>query len=206
MATPTRALSLYPNADPDAYDPNKLGPFGMPIGVGNPNPPPAPAAPAAPGLKSMQLLAPIQSGLAAGGSVQPTTDAGEAVLDTAMAGLGGAASGMAVGAAMGAGGGPVGAAVGGAIGLVAGGLKAYLGLKKARKTQRKNDAIARAIEAKEEARHQETRNDNLRAERYNKRQNALQSMWNAQQTAMARINEIMANDQNAKAMFLKLGR
>lgn len=210
MAAPTRSLSqlpaIYPQSDPLAYDPNKLGsPYGMPIGVGNPNPPATPK-PSPAGMKSMQYLAPIQAGLTAAGSVQPTTDSSEAVFDAVSAGLGGAASGAATGAAMGAGGGLPGALIGGAIGLTVGGLKAFLGLKSARRAQRKADAIQKAANAKEEARHKEQRDDVLRAERTNKRQNALNSMWNAQQSALSRINEIMANDQNAKAMFLKLGR
>lgn len=145
-------------------------------------------------------------GLAAGGQVAPTADAGDAALQVLGAGVSGAAAGLATGN-------PIGAAIGGVAGLVAGGINAWVGTGAARKQQRAQDKIRRDIIARDEARYQQSRRDqeryfniergdNLEKERYNRRQTALQSQWAAQEKARNALNETIQQDQAFKHMLV----
>lgn len=145
-------------------------------------------------------------GVAAGGQVAPTADAGDALLQVAGAGLGGAAAGLATGN-------PLGAAIGGITGLVAGGINAFVGTSAARKQQRQQDKIRRDIQARDEARYQQARRDqqkyfdvergdNLEKERYNRRLTAAQSQWAAQDRARSALNDVIAQDANFKHMLV----
>lgn len=145
-------------------------------------------------------------GLAAGGQVAPTPDAGDATLQVLGAGVGGAAAGFAAG-------GPVGGIVGGVAGLVAGGINAYVGTHSARAANRKEEKIRRDIQAREEARYQQARadqekffniqrGDTLEKERYNRKMAAVQSQWAAQEKARSALNDTIAQDASFKHMLV----
>lgn len=153
-------------------------------------------------------------GFAAGSQIAPTADAGDAMLQVGGATVGGAAQGAIQGAMVG---GAPGALVGGAIGgltaLVTSGLNAWMGTSAARKQQRAQDKIRRDIQARDEARYQQARRDqekyfniergdNMEKERYNRRLNALQSQWVAQQKAKDALNDTMAQDANLKHILV----
>ncbi len=165
----------------------------------------------------LNYAAPVAAGLSAGGQVQPTTDSGSAVLQTAQSTLGGAASGALAGAAIGAAGGPIGA-VGGAVAggltaLVSGGIQAFTGLKEARANKRAEEKQAayikkwnedeRAYNRKQDELNRSGTNEQLR---YNRRQNALASQWKAFQSTMDILNQNMDKDENLRKMFLTGGR
>lgn len=160
-------------------------------------------------LKTLGYVAPISAGLGAGNSVVPTTNAAEAVADTVTAGLAGAASGAATGAAIGSiGGAPgalVGAGVGGVVGIVSGGIKSYLGLRAARRARRYQERQNALIQAKNDAREKQSREDAVSNMSYNRRVQAVQSQYNAQVQTMNMINELIGQDQNVKDRFLALG-
>lgn len=145
-------------------------------------------------------------GIAAGGQVAPTADAGDAALQVLGSGISGAAAGLATGN-------PIGAAIGGVAGLVAGGINAWVGTGAARKQQRAQDKIRRDILARDEARYQQARRDqekyfniergdNMEKERYNRRQTALQSQWAAQEKARSALNDTIAQDASFKHMLV----
>lgn len=145
-------------------------------------------------------------GVAAGGQVSPTADTGDALLQVAGAGVGGAAAGFAAG-------GPVGGVIGGIVGLVSGGINAYVGTHAARKKQRKEDKIRQDIQARDEMRYQQARRDqqkyfdvqrgdDLEKERYNRKLTAAQSQWAAQERARAALNDSIAQDANLKHMLV----
>lgn len=165
----------------------------------------------------MGIAAPLAAGLNAGAQVQPTTDAGSAVLQTATAGLGGAASGALAGAAIGAAGGPIGAlggaAIGGLTSLVSSGIQSFLGLKDARAAKRAQDKQAAYVKSwnenerkynrEQDAQH---RSDGMEQTRYNRRQNALNSQWKAFQSTIDILNQGIRDDDNIRAMFVKEAR
>lgn len=145
-------------------------------------------------------------GLSAGGQVAPTADAKDATLQVLGAGAGGAAAGFAAG-------GPWGAAIGGVAGLVSGGINAFVGTHSARTAQRKQDKIRADIQARDEARYQQSRadaqkyfdvqrGDTLEQERYNRQLSAVQSQWAAQERARAALNDSMAQDASLKHMLV----
>lgn len=144
-------------------------------------------------------------GIAAGGQVAPTADAGDAMLQVAGSTLGGAAAGLAAG--------PGGALIGGITGLVSGGLNALVGTHAARAAQRKQDKIRQDIQARDEARYQQARadqqkyfdvqrGDDLEKERYNRKMSAVQSQWAAQERARAALNDSIAQDASLKHMLV----
>lgn len=145
-------------------------------------------------------------GIAAGGQVAPTADAGDAALQVAGSTIGGAAAGFVAG-------GPVGGAIGGIAGLVAGGLNAFVGTHAARAAARKEDKIRRDIQARDEARYQQARadeqkyfdinrGDTLEKERYNRKMAAVQSQWAAQERSRSALNDVIAQDASIKHMLI----
>lgn len=145
-------------------------------------------------------------GIAAGSQVAPTANAGDAALQVLGSGLGGAAAGLATGN-------PIGAAIGGIAGLVTGGINAWVGTSSARKQQRAQDKIRRDIQARDEARYQQARQDqeryyniergdSMEKERYNRRQTALQSQWAAHDQARNALNDSIAQDASFKHMIM----
>lgn len=161
-------------------------------------------------LKTLGYAAPIGAGLGAASQVTPTTDASDAVMQTLAAGATGAAEGAATGAALGAIGGP-GGALGGAVaggiaGVVMGGMQSYLGLKRARAARREQEKRLSEVQAREDRRAQQERADAQQAQGYNRRQNAIQSHWNAMNYVVNQINNTVAQDQNLRDRFLSLGR
>lgn len=144
-------------------------------------------------------------GVAAGSQVNPTPDAGDAALGVLGSGIGGAAAGAAAG-------GPAGALIGGALGLVTGGINAFVGTKTARAQRREQDKIRQEIAAKDEARYQQARRDSQKyfdiergdtqeQQRYNRRAAAVQSQWQAQESARRALNDAISNDASLKQML-----
>ncbi len=144
-------------------------------------------------------------GVAAGSQVTPTPDAGDAALGVIGSGISGAAAGAAVG-------GPWGAAIGGAAGLVSGGINAWVGTHSARQKRREQDKIRQQIAAKDEARYQQARKDakeyfdiergdTQEQQRYNRRMAAVQSQWQAQESARRALNDAIQNDAGLKQML-----
>jgi hypothetical protein len=144
-------------------------------------------------------------GAAAGGQINATPNGSDAALQVVGSGIGGAAAGAAYG-------GPVGAAIGGAVGLVTGGINAYVGTKAARQQRREQEKIRQQIAAKDEARYQQARADaqqyfnTERADtqeqlRYNRRMEAIQSQWQAQESARRALNDAIQNNAQLKMML-----
>ena len=131
-----------------------------------------------------QAIGPILSGIGAAEGIVPTTEASDAITQALISGATGAASGALTGAA----GGPIGAVggaiIGGVTGLVAGGVKAYFGLKAARKQERaQKRLVAKAEKQRRQdiARDEKWRNvnrlDSLQAAKFNRNQSILQNKW-----------------------------
>lgn len=166
---------------------------------------------------ALGYLAPVMSGLAAGSQAQPTTNAQGAIMQTIGSGVTGAGGGALAGAAIGAAGGPVGAlggaAIGGLVSLVSGGIQSYFGLRQARAQKREQERLIAEINRKEEERFQyqkelnaQARSDNQENIRYNRRQAALSSQFNAFNSVLALLNNAQAQDQNMKNLFIQQGR
>lgn len=144
-------------------------------------------------------------GYNAGANMMATPDESDAMLQVAGSTVGGAAMGLAAG-------GPVGAVVGGLTGLVTGGLNALVGTSSARKQRREQERIRQEIAAKEEARYRQARKDaekyfniergdNQEQQRYNRRMAAIQSQWQAQESARRALNDAIQNNSQLKMML-----
>lgn len=210
------APAIYPSANAADYskgawaDPSKPNEFvSMTPGQTSPYQTPGYAKDQA-NIKALSTLSPIMGGLGAGSSVQPTTDAGSAVLQTVGAGVGGAAQGALAGATLGAAGGPggalVGAGIGGLVGLVSGGIQSYMGLRSARASKREQERVYREIIEREEMRHKEARGDQQEQLRYNRRSAALQAQWSAAQAAGQKLRSVMKDNEDLKQLFIQGGR
>ncbi len=152
------------------------------------------------------------AGLGAGGTVAPTTDSTDALMQVGGSTLGGAAQGALYGSIAGGPGAVVGGAVGGLIGLVSGGLNAFVGTRSAREAKRQQEKINQAILARQDARYQQeradqekyfniNRSDTLEQTRYNRKQDALASTWKAQEAARQALNDTISTDANFKKLL-----
>lgn len=213
---------VYPSQNATDYGAgSNFDPSRLPIGVGmNPGESPYSNPKYADDIKTqavvksgqaaMGYLMPFQAGLGAGSQVSATPDASDAALQVGGATMAGAASGALTGAAIGAAGGPIGAiggaAIGGLTALVSGGLQAYLGVKASREANRKNERIQAAIQARQDARDAQMRADTQEQTRYNRKIAALQSQWNAMQTANGYLNDLITKDQSIKQHLQLTGR
>lgn len=203
-------LVSFPSSNPQDYGPGSVfqpGPYAPQAPTGAPKQ----QVQYKPGdLKTLGYLAPLGDGLGAASQVQPTTDASDAVVQSLATGATGALSGASTGAMIGAMGGPLtaagGALIGGVSGLVMGGIQSYLGLKRARSQRREQEKQTREIQAREDRREALARSDAKEAQGYSRRQNAIQSQWNAMNYVVNQLNNTLAQDQNLKDRFLQLGR
>lgn len=163
--------------------------------------------------KALGYMAPVTSGFAAGSQVQPTTNAASAAMQAVGAGVQGAAAGAAIGSIIPGFGTAVGAGVGGLVGLVSGGIQSFNGLKQARAQKRDMDRQYADIMRKEEERlayekelNEQARSDNQEGLRYNRRQAALSSQWNAFNSVLTLLNGAQVQDQTMKTNFIQQGR
>lgn len=161
-------------------------------------------------IKAKQYGSAAAAGLAQGGNMVDTPDATDAAIQVGSAGLSGAASGLAVG-------GLPGAAIGGILGLVSGGINAWVGTHSARQNRRQQEKVAMQIQAREDARREQDRQDQLymfnsnkemtlEQLRYNRRASAVQESFQAQEQARRTMNDAIAGDKNLKEFFLRTGR
>lgn len=212
-----KPAGYYPQQNPAAYTPaagygQQPGPLalpGMPSPYANPNHVQNQQA-----QNTMGYIAPIASGFAAGSQAQPTTSAAGATMQTVGSGVMGAASGAALGSMIAPGPGTVvGAIGGGLVGLVTGGIQSYFGLKQARQQKRDLERQIAEINRKEEERlayekelNAQVRSDNQESLRYNRRQAALSSQFNAFNSVLALLNNNQAQDQSNRNTFIQQGR
>ena len=211
-------------------NPSSLDPFAAPIGSSDIPANPVPLTTGLPGVSPIGQQASGQSttqstqqrtagdnlasalgagakgGLVSGGDVGVTTDSGQAIANTVETGFAGAATGAAAGAAIGSGLGLPGAVAGGVIGLVAGGVNAYFNVKQARAQRRAEEAAIAKAQARQDARDAQARQDAIGQLAYNRRQTALQNLQLTQQNALKRMNDLMSQNQEMKANFIKIGR
>lgn len=151
------------------------------------------------------------AGFGAGAAVEQTPYAGDAALQTASAGIQGAASGAALGTSIAPGPGTVaGAAIGGVLGLVTGGINSYMGLRRARAQRRQQERQFAEIrkmqqEERDYRRLQDSRNrkDNFENMRYNRNLNRVQSQWTAFNAAMSRVNDLLKNNAEFRESFIR---
>jgi hypothetical protein len=220
MAIPTpinpfeeKPAGYFPQQAPSAYagfnSPPPLSPY---ISA------PAPAAGAVPGAAQAQstlgYLAPIASGFAAGSQAQPTTSAAGATMQAVGSGVTGAASGAALGTMIAPGPGTaIGAGIGGLVGLVSGGIQSFFGLKQARAQKRDFDRQIAEINRKEAERlayekelNAQARADTQESLRYNRKQAALSSQFNAFNSVLALLNNNQAQAQGNRNTFIEQGR
>lgn len=179
------------------------------------------------GAKAVAPVGAASAGLAAGSRVTPTTSAESAVLQTAGAGLAGAASGALAGSVIPGLGTATGAVIGGLVGLVSGGIQSYIGLKEARKQRRELDTQNREVRRLNEQARQDylrevafSQKINLRqmglaerAQGFNEqqslltnRENAIQQRWGVLDQSRQLLNNLVSNNQQLKNVFIQQAR
>jgi hypothetical protein len=172
------------------------------------------------GAKAAAPYGAASAGLAAGSRVTPTTSAGSAALQTAGAGLSGAASGALAGSVIPGLGTAAGAVIGGLVGLVSGGIQSFIGLKEARKQRREIDAQNREVRRLNE----QARQDYLRETAFNQnmltrrqgfsekqtlltnRQNAIQQRGQVLDQSRQLLNNLVSGNQQLKNVFIQQAR
>lgn len=162
------------------------------------------------GLQQQAIAGSALPGLSAPAGQVPTGDATSAVWQAIGSGLSGAAGGAFVGAKAGSifglPGAAGGAAIGGLAGLVVGGITAYTGLRAKRQARRDANRQAKKIMDMQRKALAQQRADVNEQLRYNRRINALQSKWDAMESARGHLNELIAGNHKLKSIFLKMGR
>lgn len=157
-------------------------------------------------LKQQGSVASVMPGLTASSQQVPTTDATSAVWQAVGSGISGAAGGALIGSSVGGVGAVPGAVIGGISGLVMGTISAYTNLKAARQQRRAANKQARKImEMQRKAQAQQRRDINEHI-RYNRRINALQSRWDAVDSAREMVNKRVVQNQKLRDALINTAR
>lgn len=152
----------------------------------------------------------VSAGLGAAAGTQPTASSEGAILQTAGAGLAGAAQGAAVG-------GVHGAIAGGLTGLVLGGIQSYFGLKTARENRRRQEREVRRMRELQERQAAQARRDmqeqiqyNRASQReqtqFNRRAQAIEARWHALQRMHTLMTDAVRNNEELRQLFVQTAR